>query len=74
VPYSEQAQNAAQKAKSLSIMLKRHPEAIQHYLSSSGRAEDSVKYLPLSAPATDGIVLLDATSGTPVDIVLVNPW
>jgi len=74
VPYAEQAQNAVQRAKNLGIMLKRHPEAIKRYLSSSGRAEDSVKYLPLSAPATDGIVLLDVTSGLPVDIVLVNPW
>ena len=74
VPYPEQAQNALAKAKNVSIMLKRHPEAIKRYLSSSGRGEDSVKYLPLSAPAKDGIVLLDTASGSPVDIVLVNPW
>ncbi len=74
VPYSEQAQNALLKAKSLDVMLKRDPEAIKRYLDSSGRAEASVKYLPLSAPEKDGIVLLDAVSGVPVDIVLVNPW
>jgi hypothetical protein len=74
VPYSEQAQDALLKAKSLGIMLKRDPEAIKRYLSSSGRSEDSVKYLPLSSPETDGIVLLDAASGTPLDILLVNPW
>ena len=74
VPYSEQAQNALLKAKSLDVMLKRDPEAIKRYLNSSGRAEASVKYLPLSAPEKDGIVLLDAVSGMPVDIVLVNPW
>jgi hypothetical protein len=74
VPYSEQAQNALLKAKSLDIMLDRDPEAIKRYLNSSGRAEASVKYLPLSAPEKDGIVLLDAVSGMPIDIVLVNPW
>ena len=74
VPYSEQAQNALLKAKSLGIALKRDPEAIKRYLSSSGRSEDSLKYLPLSAPEKDGIVLLDAASGAPLDILLVNPW
>lgn len=74
VSYSEQAQNALLKAKSVSIMLKRYPEAMQHHLSSSGRSEDSVKYLPLGATAKDGIVLLDAVSGTPIEIVLVDPW
>ena len=74
VPYSEQAQNAVLKAKSLDVMLKRDPEAIKGYLNASGRAEASVKYLALSAPEKDGIVLLDAVSGMPVDIVLVNPW
>jgi hypothetical protein len=74
VPYSEQAQIAVLKAKSLDVILKRDPEAIKRYLSSSGRTEASVKYLALSAPEKDGIVLLDAVSGMPVDIVLVNPW
>jgi hypothetical protein len=74
VPYSEQAQNAVLKAKSLDVMLKRDPEAIKGYLNASGRAEASIKYLALSAPEKDGIVLLDAASGMPVDIVLVNPW
>jgi hypothetical protein len=74
VPYSEQAQNALLKAKNLSIMLNRDPQAIKPFLNSSGRAEASVKYLPLNAPEKDGIVLLDASSGMPVDIVLVNPW
>jgi hypothetical protein len=74
VPYLEQAQDALLKAKSLGIMLKRDPEAIKRYLISSGRSEDSVKYLPLSSPEKDGIVLLDAASGAPLDILLVNPW
>jgi hypothetical protein len=74
VPYSAQAQNALRAAKSLSIMLKREPEVIKRYLKASGRTEESVKYLPLSTPEKDGIVLLDAVSGAPVDIVLVNPW
>jgi len=73
VPYSEQAQSAARAAKSLSI-LKRNPEAINGYLSSSGRSQDAVRFLPLSAPSKDGIVLLDAVSGEPLQILLINPW
>ena len=74
VPYSEQAQNAAQHAHSVSAISKRDPEAIKRYLSSSGRSEDSVKFLPLSAPSKDGVVLLDAVSGVPLQILLINPW
>ena len=75
VPYSEQARAALQRAKSIDNMIKRDPEKmIKRYLSSSGRSDDSVRYLPLSSPEKDGIVLLDATSGAPIDILLVNPW
>ncbi len=74
VPYSEQAQSAAQSAKNLSVILKRDPEAIKDYLSSSARSQDAVKFLPLSAPSKDGIVLLDAVSGAPIQILLINPW
>jgi len=33
-----------------------------------------VKFLPLSAPSKDGVVLLDAVSGVPLQILLINPW
>ena len=75
VLYPGQAQAALHKAKSLDIMIKRDPEEkIKRYLSSSGRSGDSIRYLPMSSPETDGIVLLDATSGMPLDILLINPW
>jgi len=74
VPYSEQALAAVQRAQSLSAISKRDPEAIKSYLSASGRSEDSVKFLPLRTPSKDGIVLLDAESGKPMQILLINPW
>jgi hypothetical protein len=74
VPYSEQAHNAALRAKSLSAISKRDPEAIKHFLDTSGRSEDSVKFLPLATPSKDGIVLLDAVSGAPLQILLINPF
>jgi len=74
VPYSEQALAAAQRAQSLSAISKRDPEAIRSYLRASGRSDDSVKFLPLRTPSKDGIVLLDAVSGKPMQILLINPW
>jgi hypothetical protein len=74
VPYSEQAQSALERAKSVSSILKREHEALDDYLKASGRSQDSVKFLPLSAPSVDGIVLLDAVSGAPLKILMINPW
>jgi hypothetical protein len=33
-----------------------------------------VKFLPLRASQVDGAVLLDAKTGAPLEIVLVDPW
>jgi hypothetical protein len=73
-PYEPQAQNALQHAKPLDKLLKRYPEAVQGYLDAAGRKAESLKYLPLRAKEKDGAVLLDATSGAPLKILLVNPW
>ena len=43
-------------------------------LSASGRPEGSVKFLPLRARKKDGIVLLDAISGNPLAVLLIDPW
>jgi len=74
VPYEQEAANALKRAKAIDVLLKRDPDAMQRYLRSAGRSADSVKFLPLRARQTDGAVLLDATSGAPLDIVLVEPW
>jgi|SRR5208282_3260590 len=75
VPYEQpEAQSALKHAKDLDIILKRDPEEVQNYLKSAGRAPESVKFLPLRARQRDGAVLLDAVSGLPLEIILVNPW
>jgi len=75
VPYEQpETQRALKHAKSLDIILKRDPEGVQNYLKSAGRSPESVKYLPLRARQKDGAVLLDAVSGLPLKIILVNPW
>jgi hypothetical protein len=74
VPYEQEARNALGRAKPVSVILERSPEAVQRYLNSAGRSQESVKFLPLRAPRKDAAVLLDAVSGMPLEIILVDPW
>jgi len=74
VPYEQEAANALKRAKDMSILVKRNPERVRSALKSIGRSEESVKFLPMRAPQKDGAVLLDATSGTPLDIVLIEAF
>jgi hypothetical protein len=74
VPYEQEAGNAIKRSKPLDILLKRDPKTVEAYLKSAGRAADSVRFLPLRAPNKDGAVLIDAASGKPLEILLVEPW
>lgn len=74
VPYAQEAKNALRRAKPLSAARAKDPAAVDGYLAASGRAEGSVKFLPLRARKRDGIVLLDAASGVPLEILLIDPW
>ena len=74
VPYDQEAGNAIQRSKPLDTLLKRAPEAVQAYLKSAGRSQDSVRFLPLRATNKDAAVLIDAVSGKPLEILLVEPW
>jgi hypothetical protein len=74
VPYEQEAANALEHAKAVSLLLKRDPQTVRRHLASAKRSQESVKFLPLRGVLTDAAVLLDATSGAPLDIVLVNPW
>jgi len=47
---------------------------VRRALSSIGRSQEPVKFLPLRGRQADGAVLLDAKTGAPLDIVLVDPW
>ena len=73
-PYEQETQDAIKRAKPLALLLKRDPEAVQAYLKSSGRAQESLRFLPLRAPSKDGAVLIDATTGAPVKILMIEPW
>jgi hypothetical protein len=74
VPYEQEVANALARAQPVELILKRDPEAVQPHLASTGRPRESVKFLPLRGRQADGAVLLDAKTGAPLDIVLVDPW
>ena len=74
VAYAQEARNALKRAKPASAARAKDPKALDAYLAASGRSAASVKFLPLRARKRDGIVLLDAVSGTPLAILLIDPW
>jgi hypothetical protein len=74
VPYEQEVGNALKRAQPVAVLLKRYPEEVQRHLLSAGRSQESVKFLPLRGKQADAAVLLDAKTGAPLEIVLVDPW
>jgi len=74
VPYEQEIGNALARAQPLATLLGRDTGRVQRGLESAGRSQEAVKYLPLRASQVDGAVLLDAKTGAPLGIVLVDPW
>jgi hypothetical protein len=74
VPYEQEVPNALAHARPLDNILRRDPEGVQRGLKAVARSQDSVKFLPLRGRLADGAVLLDAKTGAPLEIVLVDPW
>jgi hypothetical protein len=74
VPYAEQAKDALAKAKTIDVLRERDAMAIDEFLADSGRSADSLRFLPLRASTRDVAVLLDATSGEPIRMLLIDPW
>jgi hypothetical protein len=73
-PYEQEALNALKRAAALDVLAQRDAQRVNAYLASSGRTAQSLKFLPLRAPHKDGAVLVDAASGKPLDILLIEPW
>jgi len=74
VPYRQEAGNALKRAKPLAAVYARDPGAFDRFLQATGRPGESVRVLPLRAKKRDGVVLLDAVSGMPLGMLLVEPW
>ena len=73
-PYSALAADALKRAQPLAKIRARAPAIVDDYLESSGRSEDSVRFLPLRAPQQDASVIVDADTGDPLKILLIDPW
>jgi hypothetical protein len=74
VPYEQEIGSVLARAQPVATLLGRDTERVQRGLQSAGRSQEAVKYLPLRASQVDGAVLLDAKTGAPLGIVLVDPW
>jgi len=74
VPYEQEIPNALARAQPLALLLRRDAERLQRGLKSAGRSQEAVKFLPLRGKDADGAVLLDARTGAPLEIVLIDPW
>ena len=75
VPYEQEARAALGRAREVGVLIQRDGGGtVGKYLESTGRSKDSVKFVPLRARTSDAAVLLDATSGNPLKIVMVDPW
>ena len=77
VPYAQFRRDAGKSAKPLSELVKRQSQdaaAIRAFVAASGRAEDSIGYLPMKARNQDMAVVVDIQSGDIVGILPVYPW
>jgi hypothetical protein len=74
VPYPGEAGSALKRAKPLASVYFRDPVAFDRFMLATGRGADSLRVLPLRAKKRDGVVLLDAASGMPLAVLLVEPW
>jgi len=77
VPYAQFRQDAAKSARPLADLAKRQPQeaaAIRAFVTASGRAEDTLGFLPMKARNQDMAVIVDNKSGEMVGILPVHPW
>ena len=77
VPYAQFRLDAAKRARPLPELAKRQPQdaaTIRAFVTASGRAEDTVGFLPMKARAKDMAVVVDNKTGEIVGFLPVHPW
>ncbi len=77
VPYAQLRQEAGRSAKPLAELARRKPHdaaAIRAFVAASGRAEDTMGFLPLKARNQDMSVVVDRKTGEIVAVLRVDPW
>lgn len=75
--YAKAAPQLLSKAQPLEDLRRKKPESqsiIADWLASSGRAADSVVWLPLTARKRDMVMLIDARSAAIVQALPIDPW
>ncbi|MFO1435055.1 MAG: TfpX/TfpZ family type IV pilin accessory protein [Gammaproteobacteria bacterium] len=72
--YSTQAGEALKHARKLDVLRQRDTATVEQYLASSGRSDETVRFVPLRARMRDAAVLLDADTGMPLKMLLIDPW
>jgi hypothetical protein len=75
--YAEGGKTLLSHAKSLQD-LRQHKlgskELISSWLHATGRAETQIRWVPIRARKTDMVMLLDASSATPLQALAIDPW
>ena len=74
VDYSTMTTQALARAQPIKVLRDRNAAAVDAFLSEEKLSEGQVKFLPLRAPKYDAAVLLDARSGLPLKMLLIDPW
>jgi hypothetical protein len=77
VPYDAIAGDARERAQPIKALREINPQrrrTIDAAVRDSGRAEAGLAWLPARAPNRDFAVLVDASSGAIVDMVMADPW
>jgi hypothetical protein len=77
VPYEEARGDVLGKARPIRELRELNPESgpeIDRILRNLGRGEGEVAFLPLRAGKSDLTVLVDARSGTVLQLVALRPW
>ena len=79
VPYDELREVAKQKGEPIQKLRDRNPGAgnaamVAAVVSSTGRKEENLRFLPMRAGKTDLTVFIDAATGEIVKISSLKPW
>jgi hypothetical protein len=77
VPYADQAQAAASRARPIALLRAAHPERKEQVaaaVAATGLEEDAMGFLPLRARRQDMAILVNAKDGAVMGYVAVDPW
>jgi hypothetical protein len=77
VDYKDAAKDLLKKANSIDVLTRKHADAsatIDNWLKEHQRTPADVVWVPLNARRAALTMLLDRSSGEPLDALAINPW